>query len=155
MNIEKTIAKRLFDDSPPWFQDQLIWEFGKETFIKADFENIKTFDDACRACGTKEEKFNDIWRRAPLDTIAYEKLKIIRNAIDPGFIPNWQDSNQKKYYPWFEVLSSGFGFDVSDDSSADSDAGVGSRLCFSCEEKSTYAGQQFLKIYEEFITIKN
>jgi hypothetical protein len=33
-------------------------------------------------------------------------------------------------------------------------AGVGSRLCFESEEKAVHAGENFTKLFEEFITAK-
>jgi len=154
LQIEENEAKRLYDDVPPWFQKQLIKEFGQDVFIKQDFENIKTFDDACRKCGTTEEEFNEKWNSLglPSDTLTYEKIKIVVKAINNGWTPDWDNTNQPKYYPWFN-LSSGFAFGATYYYCTDTDAGCGSRLCFESREKSDYAGQQFLELYKEFITI--
>ena len=52
------------------------------------------------------------------------------------------------------VLSSGFGFSGSVYDYDFTGASVGSRLCFESKEKADYAANQFLKIYEDFLTIK-
>ena len=117
-----------------------------------DYKTIKSFDDACRACGTTEEEFNTKFQNLGLDsdTINYEKLKIIARAINNGWTPDWNNTNQQKWYPWFK-LSSGFGFLVSDFVCGCTGAGSGSRLCFESEAKSDYAAKQFMDIYKQFI----
>jgi hypothetical protein len=117
-----------------------------------DYKKIKSFDDACRACSTTEEEFNARFQNLGLesDTINYEKLKIITKAINNGWTPDWDNTRQLKWRPWFR-LSSGFGFHGSAYGYVTSDADSGSRLCFESEAKSDYAAQQFLDIYTEFI----
>jgi hypothetical protein len=116
------------------------------------FTDIKTFDDACVACGTSEKefylKFSDMLLDA--DTFAYEQLKIVVRAINQGWYPNWNDGNQRKWYPYFN-LSSGFGFSDSLYGCEYANTSSGSRFCFETEDKASYAGQQFLAIYKEVI----
>ncbi len=122
-----------------------------------EFTDIKTFGDVCEAVGTTEEEFNDIFEGLGLDpdTLAYEKLKLVVRAINPqGWKADWDNSNQKKWYPWF-CLSSGFGFDGSYYGYSASYTGSGSRLCFESEARSNHAGKIFTDLYKEFLTITN
>jgi hypothetical protein len=80
-------------------------------------------------------------------------LKMVVKAINGDWTPDWSNSDQYKYWPYF-ILSSGFGFSYSYYYSDHSDTTVGSRLCFETREKSNYAAQQFIDIYEQFMTIK-
>ena len=151
LTIEKHEAKRLLPDAPEWLKRKLIEEFGEEITKQKDFENIKTFEDACAKFKVHpDDVFNE--RDMP-DEIAYKKLKLIIRAINNGWVPDWKNESQKKWVPWF-VLSSGFGFDSSDYYYGNSHTDAGSRLCFESDEKSTYAANQFLNLYEEFLTIK-
>jgi len=62
MQIEKSTAKRLYDGSPRWFQEQLETEFGKEFFQKKSFKDVKSFEDACKELDIDTEKvmnYND------------------------------------------------------------------------------------------------
>jgi hypothetical protein len=152
LNIDQNTAKRLYVESPDWFKKQLEDEFGQDMFKPKDFESIRTFEDACAKIGIDPGKVFDGSETS--DEIAYKKLKIITAAINQGWKPNWNDVDQRKWYPWFN-LSSGFGFDDSYYDFVHSFAGSGSRLCFESEEKSTYAGTQFIDLYEQFITIKD
>ena len=155
LTITEKTAKELYPETPNWFQKILKETFGKKCFEKRKFDEIKTFDDACRECSMTELDFNENFgnKGLSIDTIAYEKLKIIIRAINQNWQPNWNDENQKKWWPYFN-LSSGFGFSGSVYDYDFTGASVGSRLCFESKEKADYAANQFLKIYEDFLTIK-
>src|ERR1035437_5555493 len=78
-----------------------------------DYKTIKTFEDACKKLGVDPSKLPDvsgILEEFAKPIIAAYKLMIIYKAINNGWKPNWSNSDQYKYYPWFYVLSSGFGF---------------------------------------------
>ena len=151
LELQKSTAKKLYPESPGWFQEILKENFGEDIAKKPDFRDIKTFDDACRHCGISEKVFNESYKQLNLndDTVAYEKCKIIVKAINQGWVPDWDNTNQKKWWPWFR-LSSWFGFVNSYSDYDFSDTTVGSRLCFETKEKSDYAAKQFLDIYEQF-----
>jgi len=117
-----------------------------------DFKSIKSFEDACEVLNIKPDgvlNSNDT-----LDEIAYKKLKIICKAINTTdgstWVPGWDNSNEKKWWPWF-VLSSGFGFSCSDCHYTRTYTGVGSRLCFKSQDRSDYVATQFIEIYMDFI----
>ena len=149
LTIEKQEAKRIYPESPEWFQKQLVQAFGEECFKEKGFETIKTFEDACAVVGIDPGLFLN--RNDTPDELAYKKLKVIVRAINDGWVPDWSNRDQYKYYPWFEVLSSGFGFSDSDYDCTYTDAYVGSRLCFESREKSDYAASQFVDLYKQFL----
>lgn len=147
LKINKETAKSLYPDVPKWFQELLIMEFGDKTFKKRKFTEIKSFEDACEELGIPTEQFLGT---DTADEIAYKKLKIIVKAINQGWTPDWDNTNQRKWWPWF-ILSSGFGFSFSYYDCDDTSTAVGSRLCFESEEKSDYTAKQFLDLYKEFL----
>jgi len=151
MEITKTVAKRIYSDSPDWFKEQLVSEFGEKTFNKQSFEDIKTLEDACVFKGIKPEDIVFNSSDTP-DEIAYKKLKVVISAVNGNFVPDFNNPNQPKWFPVF-TKSSGSGFVLS---SSDSDCTyaftyVGSRLCFESEEKSNYVAQQFIDLYNYFL----
>jgi hypothetical protein len=156
MKLTKEMAVRLYPKSEDWFKEVLEKEFTRETFLGADFNNLKSFDDCCRVCGTSEEEFEAKWSDIPVDfqTIAFERFKIINQAMNQEWIPNHFDTSQYKWAPWFAVSSSGFGFSYSVCSYGITHADVGFRLCFESEEKSDHAGRNFTRYFQEFITGK-
>jgi hypothetical protein len=117
-----------------------------------DFKTIKSFEDACRHLGI--EPSTVISQNDTIDEAAYKKLKVVVDAINNGWKPDWSDHDQYKYFPWFEVLSSGSGFAFSGYGYYYSASSVGSRLCFESREKCLYAAEQFQSIYEDFFIIK-
>ena len=149
MKIDKQEARKLYPEVPAWFQRELEDSFGKECFAKKHFTDIKTFEDACSELDVNPQAV--YYKDGTPDEIAYKKLKIIIQAINQGWIPDWNNTNQKKWWPWF-VLSSGFGFSISDFSYGSTYTAVGSRLCFESKEKSDYAATQFSELYKAFLT---
>lgn len=120
---------------------------------KFDYKTIKTFEDACNKENIDPAHLPDVSMlleefRKPI--IAAYKLMIIFKAINNGWVPNWNDSNQYKYYPWFGVLSSGSGFSLSTYSYAFTASGVGSRLCTDTSTKALYIAEQFKQEYQDY-----
>jgi len=121
-------------------------------------DRIVTFEDACESLGLNKDLFINITSNGEaisndLKSIeAYTKLIIIARALNEGWTPNWQNSNERKWYPYFN-LASGFAFSNAGYGWANSYARAGSRLCFKTEELARYAGQQFIDLYKEFIVI--
>ncbi|MDP1816715.1 MAG: hypothetical protein Q8K92_19840 [Leadbetterella sp.] len=112
-----------------------------------DYRDIQTFENACEATGEKWTEPKSL----PVDVIAYMKLRIIAKALNGGSWMTYEDTDEGKYYPWFNATgsASGFSFDVCYyDRSASL---VGSRLTFKSAEIAKYAGSQFLEIYNQYI----
>ena len=118
-----------------------------------DYKTIKTFEDACKKESIDPLLFPDVsiipeGFRSPI--INAFKLMVIFKAINNGWVPDWNNWNQYKYYPWFRVSSGGVGFSSSDYYSTDASASVGSRLCTDSSEKALYIASQFENEYKEY-----
>lgn len=118
-------------------------------------EKIKSFEDACTFLGLNPIEV------LPPDTmynakylIACAMLAIITKALNEGWEPDWDNSNEYKYYPWFDMRSSGGGFSFVGYGSDYVVSSVGSRLCFKSRELARYAATQFLDIYKDFMLIE-
>lgn len=120
-------------------------------------ERIKSFEDACADQGVNIDEFYENCKGLTLDEIAYRKLKIIARALNEKWEPNWDNSNEYKYYPYFDMrsASSGFGFSHSACDRWITATSCGSRLCFKSEKLAKYAGTQFTSIYKELFTLNN
>ena len=128
-----------------------IFKFGRKHFT-----DFKTFDDVCKANGTTETEFNERFGNIGFSNRAvnYEKIILVVKCINQGWAPDWNNIQQRKYYPWFDVSPSGLGFSGSGYDCDFTYAGVGSRLCFKDEETSNHAARTFPKIFIDFITAK-
>ena len=112
-----------------------------------DYRDIATFEDACSAVGIEWKEPEQL----PTDVVAYMKLRIIAKALNGGDWMNYKDTNEYKYYPWFNASGSAPGFSFDDFGYVNSVSCVGSRLVFKSEEIAKYAGKQFLEIYNQYI----
>lgn len=125
-----------------------------EKTAEFDYKTIKSFEDACAKEGIDPAVIN-MMTKIPAEFIkpivAAFKLMVIYKAINNGWVPDWGKSNQYKYYPWYWVLSSGFGFVTSNYRCTATDASVGSRLCTDSSEKAMYIAKQFGEEYKDYL----
>lgn len=124
-------------------------------------EQIKTFEDACKTLNLDPEKvLPDVSAFPPphqAALIATGKLFIVADALNEGWKPDWNNDEEYKYYPWFDLekhetynpsgvrfYGVNYGYDYSD---------VGSRLCFKSREIAEYAATQFLDLYRDLMVL--
>jgi hypothetical protein len=129
----------------------------KDSLKKKSFDEILTFEDACEVLDIDPDSVTS--DQDTPDEAAYKKLKIVSKAInsinnDKPWVPDWNNSNQYKWFPYFN-LSSGFGFSATGCAYVHARTTVGSRLCFESEAKAKHAGTKFLQLYKELLTITN
>lgn len=110
-------------------------------------DRIKTFEDACEE--TEENPSDEKFIKGSEDTIAYEKIKVISRALNGDWKPDWNNTNQPKYYPYFDTSGSGFRFSATVYDYRYTSAG--SRLCYGTSKLAEYAGKEFESTYKKFI----
>ena len=118
-----------------------------------DYKKIKTFEDACMKEGHDPEILPDVSlmpEHCRKSIIAFFKLIIIFKAINNGWLPDWSNLNQFKYYPSYNFLSSGFGFDDLHYYYTVWNAPVSSRLCTDTSEKALFIAKQFKTEYKDY-----
>ena len=123
---------------------------GKEVFENTDIRYlVKTLEDAYSI--TKRPKLD--CSHLPVDLVEYFEAQhdaiVIAEALNEGWTPDWDNSDELKWYPWFVMGSSAFTFYSSLCDCSRATAGSGSRLRFKTEELATYAGKQFLDVFEK------
>ncbi len=115
----------------------------------------KHFTDVCKANGTTEEEFYEkiLTLGLDFDTINYERAKLIVKTINQGWTPDFNNRQQTKYYPWFEVSASGIGFSGSHYDYTRTITAVGSLLCTDTQDKAKYIAAQFEDLYKDYFLI--
>mgnify|MGYP003592456642 CR=1 FL=1 len=124
-------------------------------------KRVKTYADACAVLGI-EPINEDVLTKLGFtkDEMAYRKLKTIVEALNEGWRPNWLDSNEYKYWPWFYIeeddgANGGLAYASTSYAPSLTITLVGSRLCFKTDDLATYAAKQFIDIYNEYLLYKD
>ena len=85
--------------------------------------------------------------------IALNKLFTIAQAWnkEDGFVPDFSDWNQDKWFPWFKYDEDVAGFMYASTASTPADAypPFGSRLCFKTPERAEQFGKLFVDLYNK------
>lgn len=127
-----------------------------------NYTKIKTFDDACNALQLDAMKalpdVSMMPEKHQKSITAYCKLIIIAEALNEGWQPNYSDTNEYKYYPYFWVKAdadnpAGVGFEDSVYDYWCTGTDVGSRLCFKSSDLSEYAAATFEDLYKEYLLL--
>ena len=118
--------------------------------VMSIIERIKTFEDAMEATGRKEvPDFSSFPEDMRKHFEALFKMVVIVEALNEGWKPDWDNYNEYKYYPWFDMSPSSFAFFDSDFDYECADAGSGSRLSLKSRELAKYCGEQFEDIWKD------
>ena len=138
-------------------------------------EVITSFDSARKALGIKpnadfyvvkrkhSEKVANLEDVARLVTdinpmhiealIALNKLFTIAEAWnkEDGFVPDFSDWNQDKWFPWFKYDkdAAGFVYAYTNGTPTVANANISSRLCFKTPERAEQFGKQFADLYNK------
>lgn len=136
--------------------------FYKEEDYEEITDRVKTYEDACKVLGV--EPINEQNAKAQgfrSDEIARRKLETIAAALNEGWKPDWNNTDQYKYYPYFYIQenakgkgSAGLSYASTAYAAADAAAKLGSRLCFYASRLARYASNQFTDLYEQILIEK-
>jgi len=131
--------------------------FGIKTFQKKVTDCIKTIEDVLEDNGISEDehlqKKNTLLNIINMPHLYWQWIaELLCKSLNEGWVPDWDNSNERKYTPWFKMGSGGFRY--HDYVSWGTYSIVGSRLCLKSSDLAEYAGTQFTEVYENFISIK-
>lgn len=136
--------------------------FYKEEDYEEITDRVKTYEDACKVLGV--EPINEQNAKAQgfrSDEIARRKLETIAAALNEGWKPDWNNTDQYKYYPYFYIQenakgkgSAGLSYAFTTYAATYTYASVGSRLCFYASRLARYASNQFTDLYEQILIEK-
>lgn len=146
-----------------------VFNFRIEEREYEDITNrVKSYADACKVLGI-EPMDEDSMKAQGFrpDEIARRQLETITEALNEGWKPNWADTDEYKFYPWFYIevsevqtegasngASAGLSCAATAYAATISAAFVGSRLCFHDRETARYAGRTFTDLYAQFLIEK-
>lgn len=131
--------------------------FGKQVALYDNItDRVKSFEDACQVLGisTNVPEVKGLPRKHQKAIIANYKLIVIAEALNEGWKPNWQDSDEYKYYPWFDMSNpAGVGYSHTHYAASYTYAHFGSRLCLKNRELAIYFGQTFTDLFNDSLLL--
>ena len=128
---------------------------------------VKSYADACKVLGI-EPMDEDSMKAQGFrpDEIARRQLETITEALNEGWKPNWADTDEYKFYPWFYIevsevqtegtsgANAGLSCASTSNAATNTNASIGSRLCFHDRETARYAGRTFTDLYAQILIEK-
>lgn len=115
-----------------------------------DFRSIDSLEAAIKKTGRQVADFSSLPDGIRDRHQAIDEMEIICEAVNDGWVSDWENTNQPKYRCWFWMSPSGFAFDYSFYDYDYACAGSGSRLHLETRDKSDHIGsnQAFLSIWK-------
>lgn len=108
-----------------------------------------TVEEAFQQTGRPQVDFSNV----PEDLREYFEgiysAVVVTEAINKGKKPDWDNSNQRKWRPWFVMSPARFRLLDTDFDRSYSDAGSGSRLCNFSDEDAGYSATQFADVWRK------
>lgn len=82
-----------------------VFNFRIEEREYEDITNrVKSYADACKVLGIEPMDEDSMKAQGfRLDEIARRQLETITEALNEGWKPNWADTDEYKFYPWFYI----------------------------------------------------
>lgn len=120
-----------------------------EAWPKNITDKVKTFEDVESILGKVVLPYTNPSTKQQVSTNASVKIQHISKALNEGWTPNFNNSDERKWYPWFEKKISGWS--VRGVGYYCGLAGMGSDFFFKSEELARYAATKFLEIYKEYL----
>ena len=134
---------------------KLIKEYFEINIPKSIIKQVGDFDDILRISG---KKLKDIipWKepknKQQISQNAFAKIQLISEVYNEGWIPDFNNSNESKYFPYFEKNApGGWGFCGSCSYGWSSFCRYGFGSLFKTRELSDNAGIKFLSIFKEYL----
>lgn len=132
-----------------------------KTKVKPITQRVKTYEQACKVLGINPKTLpivSKITEDMRNYILAHYKLTIITQALNEGWKPDWNNTNEWKYTVWYSIKAdskntNGSGFFISDFRHWASYSYVSSRLLFKSSELALYSGKQFKKLWKDYFLI--
>ena len=158
IKLEDSTAKEIYKTASSELKIILEENFGKSFFIKSLKDKIKN-EEQISWEEIAEEKgihpVNSLPYRNPQSKLerhlnASFKINHISEVLNDGFVFDWLNDNQYKYYPYFKKSSSGWM--VCDCRYGHYSTDMGFGIFYYKDSKTTlYAANQFLNIYIDYL----
>ena len=144
-----------------------VEEKKEDNGIEKDFEDAReeldsfkvTSDEAAKHFDSLAQLIRNANPRHIKALIALNKLFTIAEKWnkEDGFVPDFSNKGQWKYFPWFKYDGEAAGFVYADafTTASVADANIGSRLCFKSESRAEEFGKKYVDLYNEVFLLND
>lgn len=144
-----------------------VEEKKEDNGIEKDFEDAReeldsfkvTSDEAAKHFDSLAQLIRNANPRHIKALIALNKLFTIAEKWnkEDGFVPDFSNKGQWKYFPWFkyEGESAGFVYANAAYTASNALASFGSRLCFKSESRAEAFGKKYVDLYNEVFLLND
>ena len=127
---------------------------------KTKIEDLKTWEQICNYIKRDPNLLPSFLEIDEIDRkhhIADIKLTICARVRNEGWVPDYNNPNQKKWYNWFKYDASRgcFVFHGAYTSYEYTGTGVGARFCFPTEGRAKTFAVDFADLYNDLFILKN
>lgn len=158
LTLTEDQAKEMYPNASPEVKTILETSFGgKKFFCKSIIERVRSYENACEEIG--QDPIESMPHKYPKTNRqkagnAFHMLDTITEALLEGVKLDYENSNQQKWYCWFNDYKkgSGFRFGGSDYFWTSTCALGGARLCVDTKPKSDHLGSDlFIGIWNDYL----
>ncbi|AWW32153.1 hypothetical protein DN752_19520 [Echinicola strongylocentroti] len=122
-------------------------------------DQINSYEDACKILDRKPltlEEFSFLPESERQSFYSLHRIRTGIEAINEGHVFDWNNWDESKYYPWWDLETynddpAGSGFSYGDCASAGTCANVGARLCTRTREHCGHIAKVFFEDYRNWI----
>ena len=143
-----------------------VEEKKEDNGIEKDFEDARkelekkmNIDESAKYFYQLSQLIRNVNPRHLKALIALNKLFTIAEKWnkEDGFVPDFSNKGQWKYFPWFkyEGESAGFVFASANFTASAAGAYIGSRLCFKSESRAEEFGKKYVDLYNEVFLLND
>lgn len=100
---------------------------------------ILSFDEVCEQLGVEDNN----------QLSSFEKLKLISKVANQGWCPNWNNTDEAKYFPYFEYKEGVFSFYTV--AYRATFLTVPSALLYQSDDLAYFMGVYYFDLYEEYL----
>jgi hypothetical protein len=153
LKISEQEARKYYPTASDEFKAVLKTTFGKEFFNQKITDRVKSWQDVVDIL---EEQGEDVVlpykvakTKQQKSINALYKIQCIAKVLNEGWEPDFSNSNEYKYYPWFEYKKAGWSLPYVGYSF------VSASSPFGCYYKTRYlveySSEVFIDIYKEYL----
>ena len=153
LKISEADAKKYYKTASEEFKTVLETTFGKEMFSEKITDRVKSWEDVVDILEEQGESVVLPYKLAKTkqqySINALYKIQCISKVLNEGWEPDFNNSNEHKYYPWFDYKNTGWGFYSVSWDYVCSDSPFG--CYYKTKELAEYSSKVFIDIYKEYL----